>query len=296
MFIDTHSHLNFKAFDEDRDEVIKRTLANDTWIINPSSNLKTSALAVEIAQQYQQGVFASIGLHPLNCVIDLSHEDEDRLEELNIESYRQLSFQPKVVAIGEIGLDYWNEPKSKIKARMFKAKQQEVFIKQLDLAQELNLPVILHCRKAHEDLIAILEHYPAKKSLRGVLHCFTGTWEQAQRLLKLGFYLGFNGIIFKFDVKEVIKKAPIERMLIETDCPFLTPPLARHSLSEGGLARRSPAISGTKVAAFAEVSASQRNEPLNVKYVAQKIAEIRKKSLDEIAQTTSINAKRLFGL
>ncbi|MCX6791254.1 MAG: TatD family hydrolase, partial [Candidatus Gribaldobacteria bacterium] len=137
MYFDTHSHLNFKAFDDDRDEVIKRTLENDTWIINPSSNYQTSKLAIEIAQQHQQGVFASVGLHPINCVIDLSQAQEDRLENLEIEKYRQLAQQPKVVAIGEIGLDYWNEPKSKAKAEQFKQKQKEVFLAQLQLANDL---------------------------------------------------------------------------------------------------------------------------------------------------------------
>ena len=156
MLIDTHAHLNFKAFDSDRDEVIKRTLSNDTWIINASSNYKTSLLAVKIAQQYPAGVFASVGLHPINCVVDLSQNDEDRLEELDTEKYIELAKEKGVVAIGEIGLDYWNEPEGKAKAEVFKSKQKEVFLKQLELARELDLPVILHCRKAHNDLIEIL--------------------------------------------------------------------------------------------------------------------------------------------
>ncbi|MDD5146417.1 MAG: TatD family hydrolase [Candidatus Pacebacteria bacterium] len=271
MYIDTHAHLNFKAFDEDRDEVIKRSLANDTWMINPSSNYKTSKLAVEIAQRYEAGVFASVGLHPINCVIDLSQADEDRLEELDIEKYKELAKMPKVVAVGEIGLDYWNEPKTKAKSEQFKQKQKEVFLKQLQLAYELDLPVILHCRKAHDDLITLLiqsydEDGPHK--IGGVLHCFTGAWEQAQKLLDMGFYLGFNGIIFKYNVDEIIKKTPLDRMLIETDCPFLTP-------------------LGVNV---------ERNEPINVKYVAQRIADIRGESLGEIAQATTKNAKKLFRL
>ena len=279
MFIDTHSHLNFKAFDDDRGEVIKKALANETWLINASSNYKTSKLAVEIAQQYGAGVFASVGLHPINCVIDLSKADEDRLEELDIEKYRELAKMPKVVAIGEIGLDYWNEPKGKEKARIFKEKQKEVFLAQLNLAQELNLPVIFHCRKAHNDLIEILKSKPLHDShdrentvmvseglLRGVVHCFTGSWEQAQSYLAMGLYLGFNGIIFKMDLDEVIKKMPLDKILIETDCPFLVP-------------------AGINM---------ERNEPANVKYVAQRIAETRGEVAEKIAQTTTQNAKNLF--
>jgi len=279
MFIDTHSHLNFKAFDDDRGEVIKKALANETWLINASSNYKTSKLAVEIAQQYGAGVFASVGLHPINCVIDLSKADEDRLEELDIEKYRELAKMPKVVAIGEIGLDYWNEPKGKEKARIFKEKQKEVFLAQLNLAQELNLPVIFHCRKAHNDLIEILKSKPLHDShdrentvmvseglLRGVVHCFTGSWEQAQSYLAMGLYLGFNGIIFKMDLDEVIKKMPLDKILIETDCPFLVP-------------------AGIDM---------ERNEPANVKYVAQRIAEIRGEAIEKIAEATAQNAKNLF--
>jgi TatD DNase family protein len=274
MYFDTHSHLNFKAFDEDRDEVIKRSLANDTWMINPSSNYKTSKLAVEIAQRYQPGVFAAVGLHPINCVMDLSQADEDRLEELDIGKYRELAKMPKVVAIGEIGLDYWNEPKSKVKAEQFKQKQKEVFLAQLQLANELDLPVILHCRKAHDDLIEILKLQTINYKL--VVHCFTGSWKQAQEYLAMGFYLGFNGIIFKIDITEVIKKIPLEKMLIETDCPYLTPPSARRSpQGEGG-------------------SELERNEPINVKYVAEKLAEIRGEKIERVAEITTQNAKNLF--
>ncbi len=286
MYIDTHAHLNFKAFDSDRDKVIKKSLEQGVWLINASSNYKTSQLAVEIAQQYPAGVFASVGLHPINCVIDLSQApleakpltgqaDEDRLEELDIEKYRKLAREKGVVAIGEIGLDYWNEPKGKEKAKIFKEKQKEVFLKQLKLAKELGLPIILHCRKAHNDLIKTLLEFSSQHNFddrqncvkfQGVVHCFTGDWEQAQKYLEMGLYLGFNGIIFKMDLDEVIKKTPLEKMLIETDCPFLTPP----------------------------VLAEQRNEPANVRYVAQRIAELRGEPLEKIAEITTQNAKALF--
>jgi len=142
-----------------------------------------------------------------------------------------------VVAIGEIGLDYYYRPKTKIKLEQFKEKQKQVFLKQLDLANNLNLPVIFHCRMAHEDLIEILDtkyKIPRTRTSsvrgrqytksRGVIHCFTGTWEQAQKYLAMGLYLGFNGIVFKLNLDEVIAKTPQGRILIETDCPYLTPP------------------------------------------------------------------------
>ena len=270
MLIDTHAHLNFRVFKEDTDEVIRRSLEGGIWMINVGTQYDTSKKAVEIAENYQEGVYAAIGLHPI-------HSEED----FSYEKYKELAKSPKVVAIGEIGLDYKSE------YVLFKEKQKEVFLKQLDLARELNLPVIFHCRFAHEDLIEIL-NYKLKTinyKLKGVIHCFAGTWEQAQKYLEMGFYLGFNGIIFKLDLDEIIKKTPLDRILVETDCPYLTPPQV-----EG------------------------RNEPLYVKYVAERIAKIKNRasarsegrnesealiehvSFEEVAKTTTENAKKLFNI
>ena len=129
-------------------------------------------------------------------------------------------------------MDYWYRPKTKIRLEQFKNKQKEVFLRQFELAQELGLPVILHCRAAHDDLIAILQHRD-NTTFQGVIHCFTGTWEEAQKYMELGFYIGFNGIIFKLNLDEVIKKIPLQKILIETDCPYLTPP-------EAGVKRNEP--------------------------------------------------------
>ena len=137
-------------------------------------------------------------------------------------------------------------------------------MQQLDLSEELNLPVIIHCRMAHQDLINILKQ---KNQIKGVIHCFTGTLEEAQEYIKLGFYIGINGIIFKFNIDEVIKNIPIENILVETDCPYLTPP------AEGK---------------------NTRNEPIFIKHVIQKIADLRKISFDEVADKTTENAKKLF--
>lgn len=245
MLIDTHAHLNFSAFKQDADEVIRRSLDNDVWLINASSQHSSSQRAVETAEKYQEGVYAAVGLHPIYAGDGFDYE-----------KYKKLAESKKVVAIGEIGLDYKKEYVS------FKEKQKEVLIKQLDLAKELDLPVILHCRMAHGDLLKIVN-----SRLRGVIHCFTGTWQEAQEYLAMGFYLGFNGIIFKNDLDKIIEKTPSDRILIETDCPFLTPP-----------------------------PEEARNEPLYVKYVAEKVAKIKGLSYKDIAQITSKNAKELFNL
>jgi len=245
MLIDTHAHLNFNAFKNDFDKIIKRSLAEDIWMINVGSNYETSKKAVEIAEKYN-GVFAAIGLHPIHA------EDEN----FNASKYRNLCQPDKVVAIGEIGLDYLKDYK------LFKERQKEIFLKQLALAKELNLPIIIHCRMAHDDLLEILKDY----QLPGVIHCFTGSWKQAQRYLDMGFYLGINGIIYKMDLEEVIEKTPMEKILIETDCPYLTPP--------------KPGV--------------KRNEPIFVKYIVQEIANIKNIDFQKVAEITSQNARNLF--
>jgi len=256
MLIDTHSHLNFSNYDKDRDKVMKKCLNNNLWMINVGTDYESSKKAIEISKRYSQGVFTSVGIHPENIGKEI----------FDYKKYKKLSLYEKVVAIGEIGLDYWYSPKTKKKQVEFKGKQRELLLKQLDLAKELDLPVIFHCRKAHNDLLEILS---AKQNtgLKGVVHCFTGNWDQTKKYLNMGFYLGFTGIIFKFDLDEVIKKAPLDKILIETDCPFLSP--------------------------LAEI---KRNEPLFVKYIAKKIAEIKNVPFEEIAKQTTYNAKKLFNI
>jgi len=244
MLIDTHAHVNFRAFDNDFDEVIKRSLAEDVWLINVGSEYETSKKAIEIAERYDSGVYAAVGLHPIHA------KDED----YRILEYGSLCRSDKVKAIGEIGLDYFKNYGD------FKEKQKQDFLKQLDLAKELNLPVIIHCRMAHEDLLEIIKDY----QLPGVIHCFTGTWEEAKKYLDLGFYLGINGIIYKRDLKEVIKKTSLDRILLETDCPYL--------------------------------GKEERNEPIFVRQIAKDVARIKNISFDEAIQTTTQNAQNLFGI
>jgi len=292
MLIDTHAHLNFNTYKADSTEVIKRTLENDVWVINIGTQYDTSKKAVEIAEKYEKGVYAAIGLHPIHLnagLVKMKLDQEEvafnsREEEFDYKKYKELAENEKVVAVGEIGLDYYYKPKTKRKLELFKEKQREALLKQLNLAEELNLPVIFHCRMAHEDLLEIL-NYKLKAinyKLRGVMHGFVGTTEQLQKYLKMGFYIGFNGIIFKniegINFEENIRKTSLNRILIETDCPYLVPPLPVEALAKAGPFE------------------NQRNEPLYIKYVAEKIAKIKNLSFEEIAKITTENAKELFKL
>ena len=288
MIIDTHSHISFKAYDNDREEVIKRTQKEGVVCIDVGTKYETSKQAIELAEK-NEGIYAAIGMHPIHIKTDLlklkMDEDEGAFtplgEEFDVERYRKLFFdsvkraegpeepkQRRIVAIGEIGLDYYYKPKTKTRLEQFKEKQKQVFIQQLDLAKELNLPVIIHCRMAHQNLIEILKtkNQNPKTKINGVIHCFTGSLEEAQEYINLGFYLGINGIIFKFNIDEVIRKTPLDKILVETDCPYLTPPDAK----------------------------TERNEPVFVRYVVQRIADLKGISFDEVADKTTENAKKLF--
>lgn len=271
MLIDTHSHINFNAYQEDAEEVIKRSLREDVWMINAGSQYATSKKGVQIAERYEKGVYAAVGLHPIHLSEGIFKANIDTEEvsfktkerDFEYDSYKDLAKNPKVVAIGECGFDYYYHPKTKTKKEQFKERQKKVLSSQLDLAKELELPVIFHCRMAHKELIDFLKK---KKGFKGVVHCFTGTWEEAEQYLNMGLYLGFNGIVFKLKLDEIIKKAPLDRILVETDSPYLTPPMAE----------------------------SRRNEPLFVKYVCRKIADDRGLSFEKIAGITTNNAKALF--
>ena len=270
MIIDTHSHLNFKAYDNDRDEVLKRTRESGVVCVDVGTKYETSKRAIELAEK-NENIYAAIGMHPIHIKTDLlklkMDEDEGAFaplgEEFDADKYKELAKSKRVVAIGEIGLDYYYKPKSETKKAQFKELQKKVFIQQLEMAEELNLPVIIHCRAAFADLYEILKD----RNLRGTIHCFTGSLEEAQQFINLGFYLGINGIIDKLDLTEVIKNIPLDKILVETDCPYLTP--------------------------FAE-GKDKRNEPIFVKHVIQKIADLRGISFDKVASATTQNAKELF--
>jgi TatD DNase family protein len=272
MLIDTHAHVNFNAYKDDAEDIIRRSLEQNLWMINVGSQRSTSKRAVEMAENYEGGVYAAVGLHPIHLetgLVKIKNDPEEiefkTVEEsFDYDKYNDLAKSKKVVAIGEIGLDYYYRPKTNVRLETFKNKQKEVFLKQLDLASDINLPVIIHCRMAHDEIIEILSE---RKNLKGVIHCFTGTQEQAQKYLDMGFYIGLNGIIFKFNIDEIIKSLPLDRIVLETDCPYLTP----------------PPMAG-------------RNEPLFIKYIAEKVAQLKNLSFEEISEETTLNAKKLFNI
>jgi len=275
MIIDTHSHLQFDAYKDDIEEVVKRTRSAGILTINVGTQYETSRKGVEFAEKYGEGFYAAIGLHPMYAAaefIKLKHDPSEGTVGLETnfdkEKYKRLTLSGSrsVVAIGEIGLDYYYKPKTNTKLAEFKEKQKQVFLQQLELAQELDLPVILHCRMAHDDIIQILESRITNYELRGVIHCFTGTLEQAKKYVEMGFYLGINGIIFKFNIDEVIKNISLEHLLLETDCPYLTPPQA----------------------------SEKRNEPIFIKHTIQRIAELKGVAFEEVCDKTTKNAKSLF--
>ena len=273
MLGDIHAHLNFHAFAHDRNEVIKRTLAGGVRVINVGTQQSTSRAALTLAQAYD-GLWATVGLHPIHT--DKSFHDTAELgegggefagrgEKFDAEFYRELAIHPKVVAIGECGLDFY-----RLEAET-KTKQEEAFRAQIALALELDKPLMIHCRDAHEEVLAILREYKkeAEERLRGNIHFYSGTLEQAREYWRLGFTLSFTGVItFARDRDEIIKTLPPEAIMIETDAPYVAPAPYR----------------------------GKRNEPLYVVEVARKIAELRGIPLEEVAETTAANAKRVFSI
>ena len=253
LIFDTHAHYDDEAFDADREALLASMPENGVGlIVDPGCDLDTSRRAVEIAEQYPH-VYAAVGWHPENCA-PYTRESLDTL--------RAWAKNPKVVAIGEIGLDYYWEQNP---PRKF---QQEVFRDQLALAQELGLPVIVHDRDAHADCLAIVREFP---DVRGVFHCYSGSVEIAQELIERGWYLGFDGPLTYKNAKktvEVAKIVPLDRVLLETDSPYMAPVPVR----------------GT------------RNDSRNVSHIAAKFAEIRGMSTDEIIALTNENGRRFFGI
>lgn len=203
---DSHAHYDDERFNEDREELLARLQAEGlAGVVSIGASLSTSRAAVELAQRYSF-VYAAVGVHPI---------DADNLPDDYIEQLRELAAQPKVCAIGEIGLDYHYNSENK-------ARQREVFVRQLELAQQLSLPVVIHDRDAHRDTLEILREYKPK----GVVHCFSGSEEMAQEVIRLGMYVGFTGVVTFKNARRALEAAqsiPLDRLLIETDCPYLAP-------------------------------------------------------------------------
>jgi len=277
MLIDTHAHINFKDFKEDGDKIIQNSLAEEIWMINVGSDYKTSKRALEYANKYEKGVYAAVGLHPIHITeMNMEIEGESfktRGEDFNYDIYEKLAKFEKVVAIGEVGLDYYHfENTTNIPEA--KEKQKQVFLSQALLARRLDLPLIIHCRQAHDDLVKILSDFRKeyidlipKDRPWGVIHCFSGDEDLAWKYFNMGLIISFTGLItFSRQWDDLIRRLPADKFMIETDSPFLTP----------------------------EPFRGKRNEPLFVKYVAKRIAEIKHLSEERIAEITTKNAKELF--
>lgn len=248
--VDTHCHLNDKKFDLDRESVIERVGKNLEFCVNIGYDLKSSKETLELSKKYSF-IYGVVGVHP----VDIKEYDEDVEKQIE-----ELAKDKKIVAIGETGLDYhWmTEPKE---------IQKEGFRKQLRLAEKLNKPVVIHSREAMEDTVNILLEFP---EIKGVIHCYPGSFETAKILIDR-FYLGIGGTLtFKNSKKlvEVVKNIPLERLVLETDSPYLTP----------------------------EPFRGKRNEPIHVEQVAKKIAEIKDIPIEEVIKITTENAKKLYGI
>ena len=252
MYFDTHAHYDDEQFDSDRDGLLQEIHRSGVgWIVNPGSSLASSEKALSIAQHHDF-VYAAAGVHP---------ENADGMTEEDLERLRGMSRHPKTVAIGEIGLDYHYEFTPR-------AVQQRVFRRQMELAREVKLPVIVHEREAAEDTLRILRDFP---DVPGVLHCFSGSWETAKLLLDQGWMLSFTGVITFKNARrapEVIQKMPADRLMIETDSPYLAPVPMR----------------------------GRRNCSLYLPYICQTVADLRGITLEEAAALTTENGIRFFRL
>lgn len=252
MFIDVHAHLNDKKFENVGDIIENAKQAKVDKIITSGYDMFSSMECLNIAKKYD-GVFATVGVHP---------ENVDGAEENYLEKLKELCKNKKVVAIGEIGLDYHFRSDNK-------DVQKKILIEQIALANELNLPIVVHCRDAIGDMLELLKkHRPNRKSL---LHCYSGSIESAKEFMKLGFSFSFGGVVtFKnaSNAVNVVINLPIEKIMLETDCPYLAP----------------------------EPYRGKMNEPKFIPFIAQKIADIKNLSVEEIAEKTTKNAEKMFNI
>lgn len=256
MLFDTHAHYDDKRFDEDRDEILSSMPKNGVGLIlNPGCDIETSKKAIEYAEKYSH-VYAAVGIHP------------EYIEEIELNStikeLKTLALSSKrIKAIGEIGLDYYW-----VKEPELRAKQAELLRRQLALAKKLDMPVIIHDREAHADTLKIVEEFP---EVKGVFHCYSGSTEMAQRLISLGYLISFTGVITYKNAKkavEVVENIPLDKLMIETDSPYMSP----------------------------EPFRGKRNSSLYVYRMAEAIADIKNIPLDEVINQTTENGKKLFNI
>lgn len=276
MKIDTHCHIQFQAYTDDRDAVIARCKEKRTILNLVGTQKDTSTLAVELAEQYDW-MYASIGTHPIH--LHPTHVDEEethfmsREEEFDEPYYEQLVQSKKVIGIGECGLDLWHVPKD-VPVEHVLQKQKKVFINHANFAHKHGLPLVIHCREAHEHMVGVLEGF--QRPIQGTVHCFTANWGFAEKYLALGLHLGFTGVITfppkktdprpQEELLEVVKNIPLDRVVVETDSPYLAPQAYR----------------GT------------RSEPWMVEEVIKKIAEIKGLSVETVEKQVEENTRRLF--
>ncbi len=281
-YIDIHAHINFKVFEDTRDEVISRALENDTWVINIGTQFDTSKKAVEMTNNYPEGIYSTIGLHPIHTSASYHDKNEfgsdgkeftSRGEIFEKEKYKDLIKLGKVVAIGECGLDYYHLDSDSIE------KQKIAFIQQIELANELNLPLMLHIRNNPKDktknaYFDVWELLKEHSKVKGVVHFFAGSVEDMKRFIDIGFYVSFAGPITYppkieiCDYEGVIKQTPLERIMADTDSPYVAPVPYR----------------------------GKQNEPVYVKEIVKKIAEIKGLFEKEVAEAIFSNAKSLFDI
>ncbi len=253
MIFETHAHYDAEQFEEDRDELVSSLPSRGVeTVVNIGASLAGCQASIDMAEKYEH-VYAAVGVHP------------DEVGELNEETFEWLKKQygnKKVVAVGEIGLDYyWDNESHDI--------QKKWFIEQLKIAKTENLPVVIHSREATEDTLAIMQEYG--RDLRGVIHCFSGSVEIAREYVKMGYYLGIGGVVtFKNSkkLKEVVIDTPLENLVLETDCPYLAPTPNR----------------------------GKRNDSTQLEYVAQEIADLKDISYEEVVKVTRKNGKELYGI
>lgn len=260
MLIDSHTHVHFEDFKNDADAVVRRALEQDIWLVNVGTDLKTSQEATALAHRYEQGVFSAIGIHPHDAQQDVVADQNNIFQEL-----LRLGQDKKVVGIGECGLDFFRLQDQKVKI-----KQRELFERHIALAQAAHKPLSIHCREAHDDMHDLLRaHRNDLLVCPGVMHFFTGSIQEARTYLDLGFYISFSGVItFTHDYDEVVRFVPRDRIVIETDAPFVAPVPFR----------------------------GKRNEPSFVRYTADVLANILNENQQSIYDLTFKNTKKLFNL
>ena len=274
--VDVHSHVQFAAYEGEGDKVIKRALDEDIWVVNVGTQKNTSWAGIVMAEGYREGVYATVGLHPIHT--SRSYHDAKELgggktakaftskeEEFNFDFYKELGKNKKVVAVGECGLDYYRLDKET------KKKQIGVFEAQIELAKEIGKPLMIHCREAFEDLIEVLQKNKSSlhKDYPGINHFFAGSKKNAKDLMNLGFYFSFGGVLtFTRDYDDLVKYIGLEKIVLETDAPYIAPHPHR----------------------------GKRNEPLFVRHTAEKLAEILDEDLKKVQVKTTENALKVLSL